>query len=142
MRRRANGFKRLMAMLIDIVPIWLASLVLYKVVTGNSPIQEDPWTEITAGQLLIRDSWLLVWIPYCIIAEMTPVRGTLGKKVMGLVVMGATGRPLTFGQAFVRNMTKILSAIPCWLGFIWALFSKSSSAWHDSISGAGVFERR
>jgi uncharacterized RDD family membrane protein YckC len=142
MQRKANGIKRLLAFLIDIIPLWLLSLLLYKEITGNSPMPENPWTAMTPEQILIRDAWLPLWILYGAIAECTSLRGTLGKKFMGIEVLGPHRRPLGIGRAFGRNFAKILSAIPLYLGFIWAFFSKSSNAWHDSISGCGVYERR
>lgn len=140
--KKANPIQRFLAFLIDIVPIWLLMLVVYKVTTGESPMPADRWSGMTAGQILVRDGWILVWIPYCIIAEATPMRGNLGKKFMGLQMLNAHGRPLGFGQIIIRNLSKILSAIPCWAGFFFAFISKRSNAWHDSLSGAGVYERR
>ena len=142
MQRKANGFKRLLAFLIDIIPIWLLSLVLYKEITGNSPMPDDPWMRMTLAQVLVRDAWLPVWILYGTIAECTPLRGTLGKKFMGIEVLGPHRRPLGPGRAMGRNFAKLLSAIPFFLGFIWAFFSKTSNAWHDSMAGCGVYERR
>ena len=142
MHQKANGFKRLLAFLVDIIPIWLLTLLIYKEVTGRSPMPEDAWTEMTLDRVLIRDAWLPLWILYGAIAECTPLRGTLGKKALGIEVLGPYHRPIGIGRALSRNLTKILSAIPCYLGFIWAFFSKSSDAWHDSIAGCSVYERR
>ena len=142
MRRKANGFKRLLACLIDIIPLWLISLLIYQMYTGESPMSENPRDAFTPGRILVRDGWVLWWILYCAIAECTSMRGTLGKKIMGIEVLGPHRRPMTFGRALGRNFGKILSMIPCYLGFISAFFSKSSNAWHDSMARCGVYERR
>jgi uncharacterized RDD family membrane protein YckC len=142
MYKRANGFKRILAFLFDIIPIWLFTLLLYKIITDQSPMIVNPGARMTHGQIWIKDAWVPIWILYCSIMECTPLRGTLGKKYMGLEVLGPGRRPLRLGRALSRNFAKILSFIPCSLGFFWALFSKNSKAWHDSMSGCGVYEKR
>jgi len=98
MRRKANGFKRLLAFLIDIIPIWLLSLLAYKFFTGETPITEDARMAITPGRILARDGWLIVWILYCAITECTPLRGTLGKQVMGIEVRGPHRGTISFAE--------------------------------------------
>lgn len=142
MHRRANGFKRVLACLIDVIPIWLISLVIYQAYTGESPMSMDPYDALTPGRLIAKNACILVWIIYGTIAECTPMRGTFGKKVMGLEVLGPHHRPLRFRRALRRNLGKIVSVIPCYLGFIAAFFSNTSSAWHDSMARCGVYERR
>lgn len=142
MQRKANGFKRFVACLIDVLPIWLVSLVIYQTVTGESPLADDLGLLATPGRILVRDGWLIWWPIYCTIAECTPWRGTFGKKVLGIEVLGPHRRPPGFKRALGRNASKIISAVPCYLGFFWAFFSKSSNAWHDSIARCGVYERR
>ena len=39
-------------------------------------------------------------------------------------------------RALGRNLGKIVSALPLFIGFAWAFFSKSSDAWHDSMATA------
>ncbi|MES2982162.1 MAG: RDD family protein [Verrucomicrobiota bacterium] len=142
MRRKANGLKRLFAFLIDIIPIWLLSLIAYKWITGESPFPKESWMALTPGRIFVRDGWLLIWIIYCSIAECTPLRGTLGKRAMGIEVRGPHRGAISFGRALGRNLGKIVSALPLYLGFIWAFFSKSSNAWHDTFAKCGVYERR
>lgn len=142
MRRKANGFKRLLAFLIDVIPLWLLSLVIYNIITGESPMVEDPRAAFTPGRMLARDGCILWWILYSAIAECSPLRGTFGKKMMDIEVLGPHRRPLSFGRAVGRNFAKIISAVPLFIGFFWAFISKDSNAWHDSIAGCSVYERR
>lgn len=142
MRRKANGGKRFLAFLIDVIPIWLISLVAYQNFTGESPFGNGIWVEMTPGRLLVRDGWLLWWILYGSITECTPLRGTFGKKVMQIEALGPHHRRPSFLRALGRNSAKILSAIPCYFGFLWIMFSKDSNTWHDALSKCGVFERR
>jgi uncharacterized RDD family membrane protein YckC len=142
MRRKASGLKRLFAFLIDIIPIWLLSLISYKWITGESPFPDESWMSLTPGRIFVRDGWLLFWIIYCSIAECTPLRGTLGKRAMAIEVRGPHRGTISFGRALGRNLGKIVSALPLYIGFLWAFISKSSNAWHDTFSNCGVYERR
>lgn len=142
MRRKANGFKRLVAFLIDIIPIWLVGLLAYKFFTGESPLTDDPRFALTPGRIFVREGWLISWILYCSVAECTPWRGTLGKRAMGIEVRGPNRGTISFGRSLGRNLGKIVSALPLFIGFVWAFFSKSSNAWHDTFANCGVYERR
>jgi uncharacterized RDD family membrane protein YckC len=102
----------------------------------------NPYLGLTPGRIFVRDGWLLWWILYSSIAECTPMRGTWGKYIMGIEVRGPHRHSLKFGRALARNMGKIVSALPLYLGFLWAFFSKSSDAWHDTFAKCGVYERR
>ena len=61
-------------------------------------------------------------------------QATLGKMVMGLKVYEMDGTPPDLGTAAVREISKILSAIVCYLGFIWVGFDADKQAWHDKIA--------
>lgn len=144
--RPAHNFKRVMAYLIDILPIQMGLYFVCMSYFGISPIMSSHAPPSVATSTLIARTvitcgTLLIWILYCIAGEMSPWRGTLGKKIMGISVKSTTGRRLTFGQILGRNMSKILSAIPCYLGFIAALFVHGNRAWHDSLSKTAVVER-
>src|SRR5688500_2523792 len=146
--RPANGFKRVMAYMIDVLPI---NLLLYLVSTklfGVSPIVDELHTPDQAHQALlarfaISVSSFTIWVIYCAIAELSPWRGTYGKVMMGIRVRGLDrdNHRLTLKQVTIRNATKFLSAIPCYLGFFCAFFTDGNRTWHDSLSETAVAER-
>src|SRR5258708_39943435 len=50
---------------------------------------------------------------------------TLGKRVAGIRVIDyATGGSIGYGRAVVRYFARILSALPCLLGYFWMLWDK------------------
>jgi uncharacterized RDD family membrane protein YckC len=145
--RPAGNFKRLLACLIDVLPIHSGLYVVSMAVFDVSPIADylsrpDAYAASFHAKLLIDAGTLVVWILYCIAGEMSPWRGTFGKKMMGITVRPVHGHHLTFGQALGRNTAKILSAIPCYLGFLAAFVVHGNRAWHDSLSGTAVTERK
>jgi uncharacterized RDD family membrane protein YckC len=59
---------------------------------------------------------------------------TLGKRAMSIKVIDvANGAPIGVGRAIGRHFSKVLSAIPCGLGYLWMLWDPSKQTWHDKI---------
>jgi uncharacterized RDD family membrane protein YckC len=146
--RPANGFKRVMAYVIDMIPIHLAVYVVIVKVLGLNPLLPELHTaEQAAKAWEIRGAILacsfVVWVIYCAISELSPWRGTYGKLAMGIRVRGLDrdNHRLNLKQVTIRNTAKFLSAAPCFLGFIWAFFTNGNRAWHDSLSETAVAER-
>ncbi len=82
---------------------------------------------------------VLYWL-YFAVFESSPRQATPGKMMLGLFVTDIHGRRLTFGRALGRTLSKILSQLFCWLGYILALFTVRSQALHDLIAGTLVLE--
>ena len=145
--RPASNFKRVIAYLIDVIPIQFGLYFISQAVFGVSPMADllarpDAYAASLKAKLLIDIYTLGIWILYCIVGELSPWRGTYGKKAMGLVVRPVNGSRLTFGQVVGRNTAKILSAIPLYIGFLAAFVVYGNRAWHDSLSGTAVTDRK
>ncbi|MEO7100768.1 MAG: RDD family protein [Luteolibacter sp.] len=145
--RPANNFKRTVAYLIDVVPIQMALYVISMSVFDVSPMADPIASTYDRTASLMANSMigfgtLGIWLLYCIVAELSPMRGTFGKKAMGIAVRSTTGSRMTLGQVLGRNAAKILSALPCYLGFFVAFFTHGNRAWHDSLSKTAVTDRR
>jgi uncharacterized RDD family membrane protein YckC len=66
---------------------------------------------------------------------------SLGKRALGIrTVDVATGQPTGAGRAVGRYFARILSAIPCYLGYLWAAWDPRKQAWHDKIVNSLVVE--
>ncbi len=63
---------------------------------------------------------------------------TVGKMMFRIRVVQKSGQPVSFPQALLRTFAYAVSAIPVFLGFIWAGFTSSKRSWHDLISGTIV----
>jgi uncharacterized RDD family membrane protein YckC len=64
---------------------------------------------------------------------------TLGKKLLGIRVIDfRTGGPLGYGTAALRWLCRILSGIPCGLGYFWMLWDKEKQTWHDKLTNTVV----
>ena len=132
--------------MIDVMPIQLALYLVSVMAFEVSPIADPLDRPEVRASSAIAASWITygtlgIWIIYCILGELSPWRGTFGKKIVGITVKSSYGGKITAKQVLIRNATKILSAIPCYLGFFWAFFTHGNRAWHDSLSGTAVTDR-
>ncbi len=135
---------RVVAYLIDVIPITLLLAAVFYVFLGfdetvqryfnREPDDLDARLAFLTQRNQIRDLSFLVYILYCAVLEGSALQGTIGKRLLGLRVTDSQGRHLTVGKAFARNSAKIISYLPCALGFLWALWSKQKRGWHDMIA--------
>jgi uncharacterized RDD family membrane protein YckC len=57
-----------------------------------------------------------------------------GLKAMNLrLVDQRTGAPIGTGRAIGRFFARYLSAVVCYLGFLWMLWDKDHQTWHDKL---------
>ncbi len=62
---------------------------------------------------------------------------TPGKWLLGIKVVPVGGGRLTFGRAVVRTLGYVVSAVPCYLGFLWIL-GDDRRGWHDWLARTEV----
>jgi uncharacterized RDD family membrane protein YckC len=132
----AGFWLRVWAGAIDITLQALAALLLtviigyiVKVLTsrsGMSPITRSYLTGIAFIAVLTIGGWL-----YSAFSESSKWRATIGKRIIGLEVVNASGGKLTFGQASIRHFMKFLSLFTVAVGFMMAGWTKRRQALHD-----------
>jgi uncharacterized RDD family membrane protein YckC len=99
--------------------------------------QEWALLERNFHQLLLLVAIGLGWI-YAAGLESSRWQATWGKQWMRIKVTDAQGERLSFLRATGRHAAKYLSALPCFLGFMAALFSSRGLAWHDRLADTRV----
>jgi len=85
--------------------------------------------------------WVLITFLYWPVLESTSLRATIGKAMVGLVVADIDGGGLPFVRSLLRNLAKIISAIPLFIGFLLAAFTTRKQALHDLITKAVVLRK-
>ena len=59
---------------------------------------------------------------------------TVGKKALHIRVIDATtGGPIGVGRGLGRYFGRIISGIPFYLGYLWAIWDPKKQAWHDKM---------
>jgi uncharacterized RDD family membrane protein YckC len=69
-------------------------------------------------------------------------RGTTpGYRLVGIKLVSMDGAAVTLRQVAIRQISALLSAFPCSLGFLWIAFDANRQAWHDKIAGTYVVRK-
>jgi len=143
----AGFWLRAVAYLIDnlLLGFVLGNLLLRPLMgrPGGIPA-DDPWflfentsPQITALMLLfLMGNWI-----YFSLCESSKWQATIGKKVLGLMVVDLQGRRLSFGRASGRFFAKILSSMTFLVGFLMAGFTKRKQGLHDIVAGCLVIKK-
>jgi uncharacterized RDD family membrane protein YckC len=115
---------RVLAVIIDYIVLGFLSLFLSATILASIVPEwaTNPIMAPAAGLIAIIMTLFLViilWIPYAIILETW--RGqTIGKMILGIVVVKENGEPCTFVAALLRNVLRIIDVLPQFyaIGFI------------------------
>ena len=82
---------------------------------------------------------ILIGLGYYVYLEGSPSGQTLGKRAMNIRVIDFnTGGSIGPGRAVVRYLGRILSGIPCGLGYFWMLWDAEKQTWHDKLAASVV----
>ena len=120
---RANFGQRLAAYLIDVVILAIPYGILYAIL----------------DQVVAYLVTLVIGIAYFAYFEGSASGQTPGKKVLKIrVVDFNTGGPIGMGRALVRYVARIVSSIPCALGYLWMLWDREKQTWHDKLGSTVV----
>jgi len=141
--------KRIAAFLLDYISIFLLVTIFYYLFLDLGPILDDYlidssdfytrmalWEQVT----FIQWATLLIWITYGVIMEGSERKATFGKQYMQLQVVDKDGKQLNLGKAAARNVSKILSQMFWYLGFLWSFWDSDRQTWHDKIAKTYVIE--
>jgi uncharacterized RDD family membrane protein YckC len=88
--------------------------------------------------------WLLLlavdWL-YFAGFECSSMQATPGKMALGLVVTDLTERRITFLRATARYLSKIVSVLTLYIGFVMIGFTAKKQGLHDMMAGTLVFHK-
>jgi uncharacterized RDD family membrane protein YckC len=90
---------------------------------------------VIVGDVLGSAVNLLLGLAYYAYLEGSPSGQTIGKRAMSIRVIDfAGGGPIGPGRALIRYIGRIVSAIPCLLGYFWMLWDGEKQTWHDKFA--------
>jgi len=124
----AGFWARFAALLVDsaIIVIIVLAIGIATAVAGTAAM--------LIGQVAVFTVYLLYWP----VMESSSRQATFGKSLVGIQVTDLNGARLSFARAFLRNLAKIISAIPMDIGFLLAAFTRRKQALHDIITNCLV----
>jgi uncharacterized RDD family membrane protein YckC len=143
----ASYWWRLLAFAIDLVLMSFILSFFIPILNGkgithiNMAPPFDPYKtsvhDITVIQVLFN-GFLLLYNAMC---EASPMQGSLGKKLCGLVVVDQDGDNLKFGTALLRSFGKVLSIYFWGLGTLSIFWTEGKQALHDYIAKTYVVRK-
>jgi len=102
--------------------------------TGQNPTFDNA----LGGELvLLLIVFVLTWLYYAGL-ESSAWQGTVGKRLLRIVVTDQYGRRIQFGRATGRFFAKIVSALVLLVGYLMVLFSERRQGLHDLMAGTLV----
>jgi uncharacterized RDD family membrane protein YckC len=70
--------------------------------------------------------------------ESSRFQATPGKLAVGMIVVDLKGNRISFGKAIIRTLSKIISGLILYIGFIMIGFTEKRQGLHDMIAGTTV----
>lgn len=134
----ASFDQRLLASVIDyfFITLFYISLILicFIFVTGQ--------TERITLFLSFLPAIPLAKFFYGSIAEASSRQATLGKRLLNIRVTDQLGNRVSLGVSFIRNLSKILSVIPLFFGYLYSFLNRKQQCWHDIAANTLVIKDR
>jgi uncharacterized RDD family membrane protein YckC len=93
------------------------------------------------GTLIPYAGGLVLGLLYKPVFEASPLKGTPGKAMMGMIVVSEAGDRLTLKQAYVRYFCSILSGFVLGIGYLMNLFTAKRQTLHDMIAETVVISQ-
>lgn len=153
----ADGGKRFIAFLIDVILLWIVQKIIVSILgavgiasfASSNTNMEDMGDGQSAALiaylmgvgLTIQLISIVLQIAYFTIMESSESQATIGKRAMNLIVADENGNRLNTQQALIRNVSRILSGIICLIGYFMAFFTEKKQALHDIIAKTNVYTK-
>jgi uncharacterized RDD family membrane protein YckC len=133
--RRAGFVSRLAAFVVDAILVAVVLRATQWLLDGLDRSLGRFAPPINLSALVLAAS--PVFIVAYLVAFWSTLGQTPGKWLLGLRVVPLGGGRLPVGQALLRVAGYLLSALPCYLGFLWVLGPRRL-AWHDRLAATEV----
>lgn len=134
----ASFDQRLMASAIDY--FLLMVIYVFVVLIGYIFIDTQAFRIGTALGLLALVP--LAKLIYSSFAEASVRQATIGKRLMDIRVTDMIGNRITLSVSFGRNIAKIFSVLPLFIGYLYSFLNKKQQCLHDVIVGTLVIKQR
>ena len=128
-----GGIQSLLFVLIAVISFKLGVVDKSSVYSLITP---DGKTSVV-GYLFQLSIFVLANVYYALF-ESSSLRATPGKLAFGLMVVDAHNERITFGRAFLRNITKIISHFTLGIGYLLVVFTRYDQTLHDKATDCYV----
>jgi uncharacterized RDD family membrane protein YckC len=130
----AGFWLRAGAYIIDSLLLSMVLLLIWSPMLAHMEI--DP-KKLMVDPKLAAAGIALSWIYYATL-ESSKWQATLGKRAFRLKVTDMEGRRISFGRASLRQLSKLISGLLFYVGYVMAGFTPRKQGLHDMIAGCLV----
>jgi uncharacterized RDD family membrane protein YckC len=120
---------------------FVISVALAFVIAGGDSVSDDEhpiWLAVLVAWLL----WIVAPFVYYTVLHGRPRGQTLGKRLLGIRVIGEDFQPIGYGRAFGRVLVGTILWIACYvpgiLDALWPLWDQKNQALHDKVANSIV----
>jgi uncharacterized RDD family membrane protein YckC len=134
---------RFVAVLLDAVVVFFPAGVIIGLLSGGGYTETGNGYANAGSNVGGNAGWLVLafWLGYYVLCE-AATGATLGKRMVGIEVVGEDGRQLTFGASIVRNLLRLVDCLFFYLvGAIFALTSAQGQRLGDRAAHTLVVRR-
>lgn len=90
--------------------------------------------------LILSILFFIIHILYFGLCTSSKLQGTIGKRILGLKVVGVDGKRISLGRAIGRYFASVFSYFMC-MGFIMAVFTEKKQTLHDYMASTFVVKQ-
>jgi uncharacterized RDD family membrane protein YckC len=132
----AGFWRRLAAYLLDGLVFGTVSLVI-GLLAGVTTLREqfDPMAPLNLSQTAVE---FVVMLIYFVLQEGSEKQATFGKRLLGLKVQTVDGERLTYVQALVRFLSRLVCVVTVGFGYLMVAWAEKKQGLHDKIAGTVV----
>ncbi len=117
---------------IDFITIWVGLIVIAAMWGGDAltadartPAAQAAAARVYAIGLTFQIAYYWLW---------NSIGWSPGKRVLGMRIVTDGGHPPGAARGLARTLVAIVSAMPLWLGYMWAARDKRRQTWHDKAA--------
>ena len=114
--------------------------LLFHALAGQAALAERFQT-VAVGSAFTLAIWavlVVAWAAYCAWQESSARQATLGKRLLGLVVVDHDGGRLSFQRALGRHVSALLNWLTLAIGWLLAAVPPAKRGLHDHLAGTRV----
>jgi uncharacterized RDD family membrane protein YckC len=138
----ASSGRRFVAVVVDglvlALPFVLSLAVALAVTDGREDEDSDVWALVGLAWLL----WMVMPFLYFTVVHGRKPGQTVGKRLLGIRVVGEDFRPIGYGRAFGRYLMGSVMWLACYVPGIvdslWPLWDQRNQALHDKVANSIV----
>lgn len=132
----AGFIKRTAATGIDILVLNLITTLIFLI---NLYVQGCDINTLNQNNLQLNLTWPVIIFPliylfYCTITQYSKQMGTYGEKILSIEILDKEDNPITLGQAFFRNLLRILNILTLFIGYLLIIFTKKKQSLSDILT--------